>query len=985
MVTVVVAALLAAFDASASAADLTHVLVGYTFTSWSSRNGLPVRNGLPSRYIWALAQDREGYVWLGTDTGLVRFDGERFLPWEAFGSTSLTTAPVRSLCVSRDGSLWIGFGDRRGISRIRHGQAQHYDENHGLAQGATMTLVEDQTGAIWAGGTSGLHRLAGDRWQRFGSAEGLSDATVNSAYVDRRGTLFIGTSSRIFRRDQDQSRFHEVEAPGHTVAAIIGDRSGGVWVTDPTVGFRRLGKSQGVSHVLEGGSGNQLLSDRAGNLWVGTAGQGLWRVSRESAGDAVKVERATTLTGLLTDGVISLLEDRDGNIWVGTTEGLNRLTPYKLTPINLGLTNGVEETADGHVWVGTVSGLIRFPQGRAGSPQKQVPVPAARVSAMHADRSGTMWIATNRGLLRLVAGRPSRVVIRSGDPPHQIAAITSDARGDVWLYDLKQGLLRFNRGALTAVTLPPEMSRTSIISMYTDRSDRIWMGLADGQLAVLDRHDGIRMYGPPDGLDAGPYQAIYEDMDGAIWLGGGTGLSRLSNGQFATLRRGNDFPAETITAIVEDEARVLWLGTSSGIVRIDEGEFTKAVADGSYQPHYGLYDRSDGLGGMPVTVGVNQRALRAKDGRLWFVTRRGITLVDPTTVVDKRGPAPVHIESIVADGQQLTALAGATLPPRTTRLAIDYGVLNLASQLNTRFRYRLEGFDTGWTDAGSQRQAVYTNLPPRRYRFRVMANNDQGTWAAPGAAWDFSISPMFYQTAWFFAACVGALVLTIWGAWGFHLRQVRKEFAVLLKERARLSREIHDTLLQSLVGVALQCEAISGDLDSPARVSKERFVRMRKQVEEHIREARQSIWDLRSPKLESRDLAGALREAGERAIAGQDLAFQFTVIGEQHTCAAKVEEQLLRIGQEAVVNAIRHAQAHHLWMDLQYDAASVALRVSDDGCGFDPERLVREANGHYGLISMRERAADLGGRFTIASVIGSGTRIETVVPTSRNP
>jgi signal transduction histidine kinase len=253
----------------------------------------------------------------------------------------------------------------------------------------------------------------------------------------------------------------------------------------------------------------------------------------------------------------------------------------------------------------------------------------------------------------------------------------------------------------------------------------------------------------------------------------------------------------------------------------------------------------------------------------------------------------------------------AVLPPRTARLEIDYTVLNLTSPLKTRFRYRLEGFDADWIDADTRRQAFYTNLSPGQYRFRVVANNDEGTWAEPGAVWAFTIRPMFYETSWFVGASLASIVLAVLAAWRIRTRQLRKQFSLLLGERARLSREIHDTLLQSLVGVALQFDVIANDPHATPASTKARLVRMRKEVEEYIREARQSIWDLRSPKLQRLDLPAALREAGERA-AGDVLGFTFTVRGTPHRCAANIEEQLLRIGQEAVMNASRHAHARKL-------------------------------------------------------------------------
>jgi signal transduction histidine kinase len=258
-----------------------------------------------------------------------------------------------------------------------------------------------------------------------------------------------------------------------------------------------------------------------------------------------------------------------------------------------------------------------------------------------------------------------------------------------------------------------------------------------------------------------------------------------------------------------------------------------------------------------------------------------------------------------------------------------------------------------------------------------MASNSEGEWNEPGDVREFSIQPMFYQTGWFYALALTALGLAVWGAWVLRLRQVRRQFSMLIGERARLSREIHDTLLQSLVGVALQFDSIANDIESLSPKAKNRFVRMRKQVEEYIREARQSIWDLRSPKLQRADLVTALRETCEQATADRGVALEFAVTGTPHRCPPKIEEQVLRIGQEAVTNAVRHADPNQVRIELHYDSSALTLRVADDGRGFDPLETLTD---HYGLVSMRERTEDVGGAFLLTSDLGRGTEVQAVIP-----
>jgi signal transduction histidine kinase len=358
-----------------------------------------------------------------------------------------------------------------------------------------------------------------------------------------------------------------------------------------------------------------------------------------------------------------------------------------------------------------------------------------------------------------------------------------------------------------------------------------------------------------------------------------------------------------------------------------------------------------------------------------------VTIVDPRRIGAPRAAPPVRIESAAANARPVTTDPEQQLPARTTHLQIAFTSLTLTDPERIRFRYLLEGFDDEWIDAGTSRQATYTNLPPGNYRFRVVASNNDGTSSDPGAVWAFTILPTFYQTRTFYTLCALAAALFVWVAWKVRVARVRRQFALVLAERIRMSRAIHDTLLQGLVGLALQFNDLSRDVESfpPA---KEKLSRIRRQVEEYIREARSAIWDLRSPKLETRDLATALREASERAIAGTDVQFEFAVEGPPRKASSPTEEQILLIGQEAVSNAVRHGKATRIRMMLRYEPDRIGLRVADDGCGFDVDVVRRAGGAHYGLASMSERAEQVRGFFKVVSSPGTGTEIEAVVPTS---
>jgi signal transduction histidine kinase len=394
--------------------------------------------------------------------------------------------------------------------------------------------------------------------------------------------------------------------------------------------------------------------------------------------------------------------------------------------------------------------------------------------------------------------------------------------------------------------------------------------------------------------------------------------------------------------------------------------------------HFRTYDTSDGLAGFPVQAG-DRNGIRASDGTLWFVTSRGLSVVEPRALAIARPTPRVAIDAIEVNDRPVADAAHA-LSAGATKLQISYTLPELTYPLKSRFRYRLDGFDSGWVDAGNRRQALYTNLPPGRYAFHVDASGDEGRWSDAEAIWAFSIAPRFYRTWWFYGLVGLALSAAIWGAWELRVRQLRRHFSLVLGERVRLSRELHDTLLQSLVGVALEFDAVSKSLDTSPDLAKARVVKIRERVEEYIREARRSIWSLRSPALETGDLIDALRDGAARATSDQPVELEFSVSGVPQRYASDVEHQLMRIGHEAVLNAARHAEAHTIRMHVDFGAETVALRVADDGRGFDIHRTVEGTTDHYGIITMRERAEQVGGHVTITSHPGRGTVVEAIVP-----
>lgn len=956
----------------AAAADLRNVLTGYTVASWTAKDGLP------SSVVRTIAQDSQGYLWVGTDAGLLRFDGIKFVDWDTlYPATPLPHVPIRALHVSRDGSLWIGFADPGAIVRVRlDGNVDILNTGSDNRTGGITAFREESNGSILVGASGGLYSVVGDRIVKITPGDGLPDERVSAVYIDRHFNTYVCTTIGVFLRPRDQRTFTKVNPLGD-VLGLTEDRSGRIWITDRTFGFALLGGNRTPWTQSEKGRGVRLMFDSQGFLWVATNGQGGWRVRVKDGAGEPSVERVTAMTGLVSDSLSSVLEDRDGNIWVGSAEGLNRLTAHKVTALtHLGLVGGVQATADGDIWVATTSDVIRYRSGDPTSKATRQNFGDARITTIHGDNND-VWVATSRGLFR-VSSRPSTVLPARGQTTPSEMALTSDSHGAIWSHDRNHGLCRWVRGECESIA---DVPRASVNAIFADREDRIWILYADRRVGVLGADRTFRSFGVSDGLDAGVYGVAYQDRAGNIWLGGSDGLSRFSRNRFASVRRADGF-RWWVRAIVEDDSGRLWLGTDLGIVYVAPQEIERAFSLKGYGIPHGMYNVSDGVGGVSVVGVGNKGSARAAGGRLWFVTALGVTVIDPRFTISSSKPFPVIVEDITADHRIFQARSGIALPARTSYVLINYTVLNLTSPLRTHYRYWLEGFDKAWVDAGTRRQAVYTNLPPRAYKLRVVSDSSDGTWMEPGTVMEFSIRPAFYQTWWFASLCVVCVIGAITGIWRLHVKQVRNKYEATLQERLRISREIHDTLLQSLVGLSLRCEAMAGDLTETAPHLGRQLVSMRRDLEEYIREGRESIWNLRSSKPHTGDLAKWLRAVSERAAAGRAHIVDATLAGPQRQCPAQVHEQLGRISQEAVANAVRHGHADEIQFELRYESKFVTLTVSDNGCGFDTESLNFELSGHYGFATMRERAESLGGVLRVTSRIGHGTQVEARVPLS---
>jgi signal transduction histidine kinase/ligand-binding sensor domain-containing protein len=945
----------------------------YRITTWAAGDGITLGD------VLAITQDRDGYLWLAAGAGLVRFDGLRFKRDDIVaGRTPLPAAPARTVYAARDGSLWVGYGDAEGIYRIKDGEVRNIYLKEQLS-GPVNVITEGKDGSIWVGHDHGLEHFRRDQWTTVPLPAAYAHARVLDVHEDRGGTLWVGTDAALLRAAPGQAL--EIAPHGEiAVRAISEDPAGNVWITDEFVGVRRAGSPSGDAPI--DGRGMGLFHDRSGTLWVTTRGQGLWQIKRGSGGPTVK--RATVQSGLQSDESSAIFEDRDGTIWVGSIEGLNRLVPHRvLSLVELGVVQSLALEEGRRAWIGTTTGLLELRGATASSPGQSRVVATTPVQVLHTASDGTVWAATAEGLQRVVDERLEPV--RAGRHLRHISAIASGPRGVLWITDEREGVVRIaaNRAErieqLTAgVTAPPVLA-------YVDKADRVWVAFRGGLLRQLDAAGHVREWQPGGELAHSIVYTVHHDRYDQLWVGGNRGLSRLVGDRFQTFTFYNQVPGRSVTGIVDDDRGNLWVGVSfAGFIRLVHADAVRATQDPRFSPRYRMYTPASGAGATPSATYGNSTRIDAQRGALWIMTTRGVTVADLGSLSSSQDGAPKRprIEGVTVDDQHYAAIDGLALPPGTNRLRIDYTAVSLSSSERVRFRYRLDGFDTGWVDGTGARQAQYTNLSPGSYRFRLQASTNSADWNDAQVAWAFSMQPMFYQTRWFYALCVLALGLCAGGAWQLRIRQVRKEMAIVYGERLRLGREIHDTLLQSLYGIALQLDVAASELRDSTSPTRTHLRRLRQQTEDYISEARRSIWELRSHALERRDLVSALRESAERLTDGH-VPFVLTVTGTPRRCPPHLETQVLRIGHEAVMNAVRHAHARQVEMTIAFEDDRVRLRVADDGRGFGqtvPRATEIARAGHYGLASMQERAAEAGGRCTITSAPGTGVEVIAEFP-----
>jgi ligand-binding sensor domain-containing protein/signal transduction histidine kinase len=955
----------------AEASDPNKPLTEYTHTIWTHKDGIP------SAFIYSIAQTRDGYLWLATTDGLVRFDGVRFVHWRPNTGHTELLGVVRSLCAARDGSLWVGTAAGL-VGHIRG------DDLTTFSVGAHVAaILEDRDGTLWVTTENHLLRFRPATQEQIGPAITLSGAFLSGPLQDGNGSIWLTTESRILRLESANPQGRPLEiAKGKFW--LSEDTNGEIWLTRPDGSTRPADEGQIVSgpkmerKTLDI---HTVLRDSNGNTWIGTLGQGLARL-QAGFHDGMRMEKYSQFDGLSAARVWCFLEDREHNIWVGTQNGLNRFRDEKINTLTRreGLVNdnvdALTAGPDGIIWASISTGISRI-----DGQHRDLYLNGATAMALSMDRENTLWAGTNRGVVRLENGKWSNLPMPTGIHLQDVTAITEDHEKGVWLFDARKGLYRWRNGRSTDVSQEPLLKAKSILAADVDAAGRVWFGLYEGSVVVFDG-SRFHAYSESDGLAGGSVNAVHVDDKATVWIGTERGLSRFDGQRFVTWNKANGLPGERVLWVLSDSGGRIWLGYSTGVACVSQSELDRAQQDPSHLVVYSFLDDGDGLKGNPDR-GWQSPAVRASDGKLWFRTSEGVAILDPQDLTRNPVVPPVRVERMVADGAVFDVTQAVRLRPLTRDIEIDYTALSLAEARKVRFRYKLEGFDSDWRDAGTRRQAFYTNLHPHAYRFRVLACNNDGVWNESGATLDFDLLPAFYQTQSFRLLWAVVLIILAWGAYRLRVWQVttqlRERFDERLKERTRIAQELHDSLIQEVMGISLQIEVTDELLpaDFPAKQPLARALGLSKSA---LNAGRRALNDLRTAPLSAADLVKSFSQLANELRRDAGPKIEVIVEGRERPLNALAGNDVLQVGRQAITNALQHAHARRIHVLLSYGEQQLWIRVQDNGCGMSEEALNLQRPGHYGMAGMQERAERLGGSISITSRIGEGTEVNLSVP-----
>ncbi len=983
-----------------SVADALHALdpnknvTQYMHASWR------IQDGSAPGGMYSIAQTADGFLWFGSQSqGIYRFDGVRFVPWP-LSIDGRTIRNIVAVYADNSGGLWaIGSRD---LIHLKAGTVVSHFELEGVQ--SLEKASEDPDASFWLVRSSNsvsdapLCHVTDKAVKCFGKSDGITASPIDSLVADGKGGFWLGGQTALVHWRAGVSEMYPIpalksNAGQNGIVRLARGPDGSLWV-----GILAEGAGLGLGQWKDGTfkpfvtpsfDGSKLtvydmIFDHDDNLWVATAGKGVFRIH------GAVVQHYGRTEGLSSDTVRNLYEDREGIVWAVTTNGIDSFSDSAVATFSSseGLpkdgASGVLAARDGTIWVANAESLDHIVNGSVSSIRTGHGLPGHQVSSLLEDHSGNLWVGVDDGLYLFKNGSFRRLPEANHQPLGLVVGMAEDIEGDIWAEcGSPRKLVRIHNFEVSQ-----EFSGAQVPPGHTlapDPQGGIWIGTLKGDL-VLFRHGALEKFTLHAKANPVSHQIIVQ-ADGSVLAASADGLVGLRQGKVQRMTAENGLPCTSVISFIQERGKRWWLLTGCGVVELPDSELHRWWANPVTVVQTRVYDSLDGV--QPETPSFNSAAL-SPDGRVWFATGVVVQMLDPSKLSKKALPAVAYIESVLAGRKRFPARQNLSLPPNPRDLQIDYTSPAFLIPQRVKFRYRLDGHDRDWKDAGTRRQAFYTDLPPGNYTFRVTAANSDGVWNDSAAKLDFSVAPAYYQTNWFRALCALSFVALLWAAYLWRVRRLHQQFEITLDarvgERTRIARELHDTLLQSFHGLLLRFQTASQLLPERPVDAKEKLDNAIEQAAAAITEGRDTVQGLRDSTIQGNDLALAISTLGEEL--GTDSSnhrpsVRVAVAGESRNLHPIVRDEIYKIAAEALRNAFQHAKAGQIEVEICYDDEQFRLRVRDDGKGIDPAILSEHGReGHFGLPGMRERAMIMGAKLTVWSEVNAGTEVELRLPAS---
>lgn len=966
----------------------------YTSRAWHSDEGLPYN------IVRSIAQTPDGYLWIGTFAGLARFDGVRFVTFDARNTPTLKNSNISAECTDAEGTLWIGtYGG--GLTRMKDGVFTHYGDKEGLVDDEISSLCAARDGSIWIGSTAGVDHFKDGKFTHYGSKDGLASEIIRSVYEDREGNVWMGTGLGLNRLRGGVMQTFSMDngLPNNSIRGMLQDKDGMLWIgTD--VGMTRYDGKKFRNYTQEDGLPERFVQtfclDQRGNLWIGTYG-GLVRFKDGKFHDEPSEDKEPY------DLVNTVFSDHEGNVWAGSREGLIRFIPRRFSIFTKreGLSHNnvlcVTEDSRGAVWAGTWgSGLNKLENGKVAAVYSiKTGYPQDLILSLCETRDGSMWVGADfdMGLCRIEAGgKVTHYTWRDGLFNAAVRSLHEGRDGTLWI-GTSMGLNSYRAGKISKFTVTNNNLPGPVVrDTHEDRQGRLWIISEDGAGVMVNGHCTNFTNAP--GLSSTYLISVNESSNGDLWMGSyGGGIERYHNGQFSSYGSDQGLPSDSAFYAVEDNSGYLWISSTKGISRVPFGDFDDLDRGAIKTLRVTSYGRIDGLMG-PVCNSTSQPSgWKCRDGRILFPSTKGLVTVDASIPPNPAAP-PVRIEEIIVDNKPVELVAPSPLGPDALAasapgaplkfpagrggLEIHYTALSLQLAEKDHFKYKLEGVDADWVNAGTRRVAYYNNVGPGSYHFRVMACNDDGVWNDAPAALAIMLLPHFWQTGWF---RVSALIALVGGVAGLAryvtYRKLQAKLAVLEglhaidKERARIARDIHDDLGSRLTQIALLSDRFGEEPLDDVEGSARKISSTARDLSQSLDEI---VWAVNPHHDTLVGLVEYISQFSDDFLEDTSIRSRLKLPAKlpAWTIPAEARHQFFLSFKEALHNAIKHGEATEIELEVIAQDGLIQLVIADNGCGFDPASNGARGNG---LKNMRQRLERIGGKFEITSQPGRGTRV----------